>query len=150
VVSSDGEDQWQNYDAIRSGVGTGRSWFIAICLVQLLLLLGIGALCGKNWRSRTVWAASVLALASVIAYIVFGPIFSALAQPEIDETLIQALSQTSGLYDTITDKGIEIAQNAIDSFIGGIKIQAIIILVVSIVAIVLTSFWYPLFRREKM
>jgi len=149
VVSSDGEDQWQNYDKIRSGVGTGRRWFIAICLVQLLLLLGIGALCGKSWRSRLIWAASVLALASAIAYIAFSPLFSAFARPEIDETLINALKQTNGLYSTITDKGIELAQNSIDSFLGGIKIQAIIIFIVYIVAVVLASFWYSLFRREK-
>ena len=54
-----------------------------------------------------------------------------------------------GLQALIANKRIEIAQNVIDSFIGGINTQALILLLVSLVAIVVASLWYTLVRRRE-
>lgn len=91
----------------------------------------------------------MLALASAMVYIAFGPLFSALARPRINEAMMLGTDQADGLQALIANKGIEIAQNVIDSFIGGINTQALILLLVSLVAIVVASLWYTLVRRRE-
>jgi hypothetical protein len=115
-----------------------------------MLLVGIGFLGGRNWRSRVIWAASVLAIASLIVYIAFGPVFSAVAQPRIDDAFVEAVGQTEGFQALAADKGVQMGQNAIDSFVGGINIRAIILLVVSLVAIAAVIFWHFWRRRYKL
>jgi len=149
VGNENAEQQWQNVDEIRSWIGTGRRWIMVAWLIPLLLLVSIGALCGRNWRRRLIWAASVLALASAMVYIAFGPLFSALARPKINEALMLGIDQADGVQALIANKGIEIAQNVIDGFIGGINTQALILLLVSLVAIVVASLWYTLVRKRE-
>jgi hypothetical protein len=138
IVDSDdpnAAEQWQSYQDVRSIIGTARHWLWPAWLIPALLLVGIGFLGGRNWRSRVVWSASVLAIASLIVYVAFGPVFSAVAQPRIDDAFIEAVGKAEGVQALAADKGVAIAQNAIDSFVGGINIQAIVLLVVSLVAI---------------
>jgi hypothetical protein len=138
IVESDdpnAAEQWQSFQDVRSVIGTARRWLWPAWLVPAILLVGVGFLGGRNWRSRVVWAASVLAIASLIAYVAFGPVFSAVAQPRIDDAFVEAVGQAEGVQALAADKGVAIAQNAIDNFIGGINIQAIVLLVVSLVVI---------------
>ncbi len=143
------EEQWQNFNEIRSWVGTGRRWIMVVWLIPFILLMIIGALCGRNWRSRVIWIASVLALASAMVYVAFGPLFSALAKPRISEAVTPWIDQAYGLEELIANKGAEMAQSAVNSFVSGINIQAIIVLAVSLVAIVLASLWYTFIRRRE-
>lgn len=136
------DEQLQTFDSVRSWLGTARQWRLAAWLIPVLMLLAIGALGGRGWRSKLIWAAAVLALMAIIAYIVFGPLFSAMVQPRIDDALMQAVGQAEGFQALVAGKGITIAQSAIDSFIGGIKGQALGVLVASVVLIGLGSFWH--------
>jgi hypothetical protein len=136
------DEEWQSYQDVRSIIGTARTWLWAAWLIPAMLLVGIGFLGGRNWRSRVIWAASVLAIASLIVYIAFGPVFSAVAQPRIDDAFVEAVGQTEGVQAMAAEKGVEMGQNAIDSFVGGINIQAIVLLVVSLVAIAVVI-WRP-------
>jgi hypothetical protein len=143
-------DDWQSYQDIRSIIGTARSWLWPAWLIPVLLLVGIGFLGGRNWRSRVLWGASVLAIASLIVVIAIGPVFSALAQPRIDDALAEAVSGTEGVQALAAAKGVAIAQDAIDSFIGGIYIWAIVLLVLSLVAIAAVIFWHFWRRRSVL
>jgi hypothetical protein len=96
------------------------------------------------------WGASVLAIASLIVVIVLGPVFSALAQPRIDDALAEVVSGTEGVQALAAAKGVAIAQDAIDSFIGGINIWAIVLLVLSLVAIAAVIFWQFWRRRSAL
>jgi len=99
-------------------------------ILPLLLLAAIGFLGGRTWASKLIWAAAGLAVASLIVLIVAGPVFSALVQPQIDK-LTQTSAAPGSLDALLADKGRAIAQNAIASFIGGIRLQAAALLVVS-------------------
>jgi len=94
-----------------------------------------------------IWAAAVLVAIAIITYIAFGPVFSATAQPRIDEALMQTVGQAEGFQALLGNKGIAIAQNSIDSFVGGIKTQAFILLGVSL-ALVATGIFLR-FRIER-
>jgi hypothetical protein len=143
------QDTWESLQDVRSIVGTARHWVWAVWLVPALLLVGIGFLGGRGWKSRVVWGASVLAIASLIAYIAAGPVFSALARPGIDDAIASAAGhQTSVVGTMAADKGIEVAEDAVDTFISGINIEAIVLFVLCLVVIAVVV-WHPWSRRPQ-
>jgi hypothetical protein len=140
---------WENLQDVRSIVGTARDWLWAAWLVPALLLVGIGFLGGRNWKSRVLWGASVLAVASLIAFIAAGPVFSALARPRIDDAIVSAVGQQTTVVGTMAaDKGIAVAKDAINSFVGGINIEAIVIFALCLVVIAVVV-WHPWSRRFR-
>jgi hypothetical protein len=143
------DEQWQTLQDVRSVIGPVRDWVWAAWLIPALLLVGIGFLGGRGWQSRVVWGASVLAIAALITYIVFGPVFSAVAKPSIDDAIVSAVGTTEGVGALAADKGITVAKDTVDSFVGGINIQAIVLLVVSLAVIAVVVFWHPWRRRSK-
>jgi len=139
-LMSDGEDdgsgeQMAVFEELRSNLGTAKMWLNFIWLVPLLLLLAVGVLGGRRWSSRLIWTAALLAVMAIIAYIIFGPVFSATAQPVIDRTVTAGFGQTEGITSLMAQKGVIVAQNAIDSFISGLRNQAIAIIIASVVLI---------------
>ena len=150
MLSADGggaSAQLQTFNEVRSRLGTARNWKIAAWIIPALLLAAIGFLGGRRWSSRLIWAAAVLVAIAIITCIAFGPVFSATAQPMIDEALMQTVGQAEGFQSLLADKGVTIAQNSIDSFVGGIKTQAFTLLGVSLVLV--TAGIFLRFRIEK-
>ncbi len=150
MVKEDGSmaaDDWQTVEDVRDIVGTARTWLWPAWLVPALLLAGVGFLGGRHWYSRIIWAASALAVASLIVYIAFGPVFSALARPEIDQAITEAVGQNEGVMAVADDKVVAVAQDTVDSFIGGIDTLAIVLLVASLVIIAAAVFWH--FQRRR-
>lgn len=148
MTSAGGQtEQSQTFNEMRSWLGIVQSWKIAVWIIPALLLAAIGFLGGRRWSSRLIWAASVLVVIAIITYIIAGPVFSATAQPRIDEALMQAVSQADSFQSLMINKGITIAHNSIDSFVGGIKTQSFILLGVSLVLVAAGIFLR--FRIEK-
>ncbi len=148
-LRSMGDESVQSFASLRSGLGMARQWLQVVWIIPVLLLAAVGALGGRGWRSKLVWAASVLAIMAVIAYIVFGPLFSAMVQPRLDEALLPAVGQAEGMQAMIVAKGVTIAQNAVASFMGGLKSQALGILAVSVLLIGLAVAWPILARMRR-
>ena len=148
VGDGNANEQLQTFDNVRSWLGTARDWKMAVWVIPILLLLAIGFLGGRRWNSKLLWAAAVLGIMAIIAYIIFGPLFSAMVQPRIGEALMPAVGQAEGLPALLADKGVTMVQNAAVSFIGGIKSQALILLGVSLVLIVLGCVW-PIWLRRR-
>lgn len=140
---------WQDLQDVRSIVGTARTWLWPAWLVPALLLVGIAYLGGRGWKSRVVWGASVLAIACVIVFAVSGPVFSSVAKPKIDEAIDKAFTtDTTGVQAMALDKGVTVAKSAVDSFAGGLSIEAIVLFGVCIIAIAVVV-WHPWSRRAK-
>jgi len=123
------------FEQVRSGLGMAKKWLNFVWIMPFLLLLAVGALGGRQWSSKLIWAAALLAAMALIAYIIFGPVFSATAQPVIDQTLAMEFNQTEGITSLMAQKGTILAQNAVDSFISGLRNQAIAIIIASVVLI---------------
>ncbi|HEY82453.1 MAG TPA: hypothetical protein G4O01_04085 [Dehalococcoidia bacterium] len=137
-----GSEQLGTLEQARSTLGMVRRWLMAAWVIPALLLLAIGVLGSRRWSARLLWAAVVLAAMAVLAYLAFGPLFSAMAQPRIDEALMSAVGQVSGFQALAAEKGVSLAQNAIDSFIGGLRGQALGLLIVSGVLIGVGVVWH--------
>ena len=112
-----------------------------VWIIPVLLLVGIGVLGDRKWTNMLIWGASVLGAASFIVIMLTGPVYSALAKPEINRALTDAVDQTSGLEKLVVDKAISISQNTINAFVSGLLIQGIILLVVSLAVIAFAIFW---------
>jgi len=136
-----GGEQLIALEQARSVLGMVRRWLMAAWVIPALLLLAIGALGGRRWSAKLLWAAVVLAVMAVLAYLAFGPLFSAMAQPRIDEALMSAVGQASGFQALAAEKGVSLAQNALDSFIGGLRGQALGLMIVSGVLIGVGVVW---------
>ena len=128
-------EQMKAFEQVRSGLGMAKKWLNFVWIIPFLLLLAVGALGGRQWSSKLIWAAALLAAMALIAYIIFGPVFSATAQPVIDQALAMEFNQTEGITSLMAQKGTILAHNAVDSFISGLRNQAIAIIIASVVLI---------------
>jgi len=128
-------EQMEAFEQVRSSLGMAKKWLNFVWLIPFLMLLAVGALGGRQWSSKLIWAAALLAVMAIIAYIIFGPVFSATAQPMIDQSLTTGFGQTEGITTLMAQKGVAMGQNAIDSFISGLRNQAIAIIIASVVLV---------------
>lgn len=139
--------QLQSFDNVRSNLGTVRKWRMAAWAIPGLLLIGIGLLGGRRWSTKLIWAAAALAVAGIVALVVYGPVFSAVAQPRVDEALAQATSEAEGVQLLVVQKGAEIAHNVIGTFIGPLRVQAIGLVMIGLALAGVGSLWYIRSRR---
>ncbi len=150
--SQDGQKTLDQIDQARKYVGIGKKLAPLAYLLPLLLLAAIGFLGGRSWRSRVAWAAVPLIIAAAIAYIAFGPVYNALLKPILDNGFTDATEGATGVSLLMIQKGTSVAQTAINDFLSGLTIRALLFLMVGVVALVLAIFWPKvsrLWRREQ-
>ncbi|NQT04373.1 MAG: hypothetical protein HQ577_00025 [Dehalococcoidia bacterium] len=135
-------EQLVAFEQVRSGLGAAKQWVNFIWIIPFLMMIGAGALGGRRWSSRLIWAAALLAAMAIIAYIIFGPVFSATAQPMIDQALSMEFGQPEGITLLIVEKGNILAHNAIDSFVGGLRNQSLGLIIASVVLIGVGAVWH--------
>jgi hypothetical protein len=140
-LMGDGTDQQETFNGIRTNLGTAKQWINFIWIAPLLLLVAVGALGGRQWSSRLIWAAAPLVAMAAIGLISFGPVFSAAVQPVIDQ-MLAGLNQMEGVTPSIAEKGVTLMNNVVDSFVGGLRNQSLGILIASVVLIGAGVVWH--------
>ena len=148
TVTEDDIREWMDDDSVfttgdnvRSISGRARTWIWLVWIIPLGLLVGISFLGARRWTNKLIWGAAVLALASIIVIVAFGPLYSALAKPPINDALNEAVTQTEGLSGLVMDKVQSVAENTVDAFARGLMIQGIVLLVIALVVIGFAIFW---------
>jgi len=146
LISDTGEggasEQLVAFEQVRSGLGTAKQWVNFIWILPFLMMIGAGALGGRRWSSRLIWAAALLAAMAIISYIIFGPVFSATAQPMIDQALSMEFGQAEGITLLIAEKGNILAHNAVDSFVSGLRNQSLGMIIAAVVLIGAGVVWH--------
>ncbi len=66
--SNDAEEE--GFDQARQVIHTVKIWIWALWIVAILLLVAIGFLCGRNWKSRLLWPLCVLFVTCLIFVII--------------------------------------------------------------------------------
>ena len=136
-------------ETVRSWLGVGRQWFaIAGWVILAVLSLIIGFLGGRNWFSRLAWAAFPLMIASLVTYVVFGPVFTSSGSPEIRSVVTEQISQIGDLSQVFVDKAINVVMSLFDSFAAGIASQSLAVLIITAL-IVVGALLAPTFLRRQ-
>jgi hypothetical protein len=96
-------------------------WLVYLPMAFILLIIGM--LGGRTWRSRFIWAGTFLTVGAAIAFIASGPVYDSVGSPRIDDLKedIRQKINSDGIYfletrALITDKALEIAQVLADDF----------------------------------
>jgi len=96
---------------------------LLVFLPMGLILLVIGLLGGRSWRSRLAWAGAFLTVGAAITFAVSGPVYDSQGKPRLDDLKeeIQQEIQSDGIYfietrELATEKVLEIAEVMADDF----------------------------------
>ena len=144
-----GQEALNTFDLVRKYMGLGRKLSFLLYLVPALLLAAIGFLGGRSWRGRLAWAAVPLLFGAGIAYAASGPVYSAIAQPMLDDAFANAKGDATGVALMMVEKGTSVAQAAINDFISLLATQSLVLLIISAVALAVAILWPILFRRPR-
>jgi DNA-binding ferritin-like protein (Dps family) len=149
---ADNEQDLSSFDTARGWIGTARAWLWALWLIAVVLLIFIGLLGGRCWRTRLVWALAVLFFTSLVIYIATGVVYSRVEEP-ITQGLTLDPSHYGGLAAVVVEKGNEIIENVlhgsdgVSGFTQGIKTKALYIMITSGVCLLGIACWSELRRR---
>jgi hypothetical protein len=144
--SNDAEEE--SFDRARNTIHTVKMLIWVLWIVSILLLVAIGFLCGRNWKSRLLWPLCVLFVTSLVFVIIVAvaaavaPFDERMVDPPEGEEATQA-----GIM--IADKADEIAHNAIDALIWGLELKLILFIVFSGLAIAGVIAWMIVDRRRR-
>jgi len=136
-----------DFDKVRPVIHAVRTWLWALWLIPILLLVAIGFLCGRNWKSRLLWPLGVLLVTCLIAVTLV-----AVLRTLVPQTIIEIPEETvpATKIDTmIADKADEIVHNAINTFIWGFEVKLILFLVFSGLAIAGVIAWAIVDRNRR-
>jgi hypothetical protein len=143
-TDSNGAGQ-EDFDNARHTIHTIKTWIWAFWLVSILLLVGIGFLCGRNWKSRLLWPLCVLFVTSLLFVIVVA-VARAVSIPE---TIVKASKDATHVEIVVAEKADEIVHNAINGAIWGLEFKLILFIVLSGLAIAGVIAWMIVDRRRR-
>ncbi len=152
AIAENEQDLNSMYTA-RRWIGTSRAWLWAFWLIAIVLLIFIGLLGGRNWRTRLVWALVILLFTSLIIYVTIGLIYSRLGEPRTQGIMLDP-SQYEGVAAVVVEKGNEVidnilnGSNGLSGFVQGIKNKALYITVGSVVCLLGIVGWSEIRRRR--
>jgi hypothetical protein len=133
-----------DFDNVRHNIHTVRTWLWALWLIPILLLVAIGFLCGRNWKSRLLWALGVLFVTSLILVIVV-----AVARTLVPDRIVDRPEDAKQVGIVMADKADEIVHNAINTFIWGFEVKLILFIVLSGLAIAGVIAWAIVDRNRR-
>jgi hypothetical protein len=139
-------DDRAEFDEVRSTIHAVRTWLWALWLLPILLLVAIGFLCGRNWKSRLLWALGVLFVTSFIFVIVV-----AVARTFVPDRIMSRPegSDATQVGIMMADKGDEIVHNAINTAVWGLEVKLILCIVFPGLAIAGVIAWAIVDRNRR-
>ncbi|MDM7999834.1 MAG: hypothetical protein QUS33_07520 [Dehalococcoidia bacterium] len=143
--ANDAEEE--DFDNVRSAIHTVKMFIWVFWLVSILLLVAIGFLCGRNWKSRLLWPLCVLFVTSLVFVILVGV---ARAVAPLEERMVERPDGEDATQAAIllSDKADEIAHNAVNALIWGLELKLILFAVFSGLAIAGVVAWMIVDRRR--
>jgi len=138
------------FDDARHWIATGRTWLWTLWLIPFIILLFIGLLGGRNWRSRLIWALMVLLVSSLAVYSATAVIYSHVVEPRVQGII--DVSEYEGVDAVLAEKGGEVIENVVSVFASGIKGKTLWMMVGSGVVLLAVIGWGMLggqYREES-
>lgn len=146
-ISNNSEDL-QRFDNARHWIHTTRTWLWALWLIPILLLLFIGLLGGRSWRTKLIWALAVLFVTCLVIFIAIALIQTNVIDKHAQDLMGNPASKDTAVQMVMTEKGNEIAYNAISSFASGMQNKVLYLMIASGIVIVGTIAWTVIQSRR--
>jgi hypothetical protein len=140
-LADEAEMNLQDFDDARNWVHTVRTWLWALWLIPVLLLVSIGLLGGRNWRSRLAWPLVVLLVTCLGVYVALSVTQAQVVDPRAAD-FIDDPTQFQGVEQVTLEMGNELAYSTISSFISGIERTALFLMIGSgilIIALIISA-----------
>jgi hypothetical protein len=134
-------------DNARHWIATGRTWLWVLWLVPFVILLFIGLLGGRNWRSKLLWALAVLLISSLTVYIATAVVYSKIVEPRVQGII--DVSEYKGVDAVLAEKGNEVIGNVVSGFASGIKGKTLWMMVGSGVVLLAVTGWGVLGQQRQ-
>ena len=140
----------EGFDSARRWIHTGRSLLWLMWILPVVLIAGIGFLGGRSWKGRIAWALGTFLFAAVVVLVVTMLLYSNVGKPRIVELMFDVNSY-QGVAQVLAGKGNELIQNSIDSFIDGMRMKTVYVIIASGVGLMGVAAWYlvDLSRRRS-
>ncbi|MBM4445505.1 MAG: hypothetical protein FJ020_09455 [Chloroflexi bacterium] len=140
MTDNDAEADLEQFDNARQRIHDFRTWLWAMWLIPVLLLVGIGFLGGRSWRTRLIWALAVLFFTCLVTVIALAAIRSNV----IDEHARTALGEPSehqGTELVMVEKGNEMVYKGISGLASGMQNKALCVMICSGVVALGIAIW---------
>ncbi|PZC43035.1 MAG: hypothetical protein DK303_000682 [Chloroflexi bacterium] len=143
TITADGGQTLSMLDQLRDILKLVHMFNLAVYIPTILIAALVGFLGGRGWNQRLMWAAIAMLIASFLVYVIWGPIYSSVAEPIIHVQIDQIASQTSGQIapqflateSLVLQQVTSIGKIAISRFIAGISSTALITSIISVMII---------------
>ena len=142
-ITADGGQTLSMLDQLRGILKLVHMFNLAVYIPTILIAAIVGFLGGRGWNQRLIWAAIAMLIASFLVYVIWGPIYSSVAEPVIHVQIDQIASQTSGQIapqflateSLVLQQVTSIGKIAISKFVAGISSTALITSIISVIII---------------
>ena len=122
-------------------------------LIVAVLLVAIGALGGTSWAERVAWAAASLLATAVVVLFLFWPVYEGVsgalfeqAREEIADWSDEEAGSTERL---LAGKAVDVAEGAADDFAGGVRLPALVVAAIALVALLAAVFSGRFIRPDR-
>jgi len=123
LAEADDPETAQSFNDARNILKSAKTWGTFLLFFMVLLLLAIIGFLGggSRWSMRVAWAGAFLMVTSAITFIVFLPVYSALASPRIEQARADMLADIRagggdfvGTAELAAGKGFDMAVSMAD------------------------------------
>ncbi|MDP7627236.1 MAG: hypothetical protein QF530_04905 [SAR202 cluster bacterium] len=162
LLESGGQKSIDNLQTVRNYLHIAGKYRFAVYAPAVLIAIFIGMLGGRAWISRLAWSAASTAVASLIIWVAWGPVFESLAMPTIVSTIQTTMNQSITNPESYPEttalvvwKLASIAESTVRDVAGGISGSGLQSFLISIIFLIGAGIWYfmgifPNFLPEKI
>ena len=162
LLESGGQKSLDNLQTVRNYLHIAGKYRFAVYAPAVLIAVFIGMLGGRAWISRFAWSAASTAVASLLIWAAWGPVFESLAMPTIVSTIQTTMNQSITNPESYPEttalvvwKLASIAESTVRDVAGGISGSGLQSFLISIIFLIGAGIWrfigiFPNFLPEKI
>lgn len=137
----------QNFDDARHWISVGRSFLWVLWVVPFLLLVGIGFLGGRGWKTRAAGPMVILFLVALIMFLGVMLTWGQWGESEMRSAI--DISGHHGVEAVMLEKAEVVAIDAAYSFVGEMQNMYMYMMIASAVGLAGVGVWWLIGSRSK-
>ena len=146
---TDEPESLSNFDDVRHVVSVVRPWLWVLWVIPFVILIGIGFLGGRGWRTRAAGPLVILLITSLVIFFAAMLSWSQYGEKEMTKALQQDAADSQGVQAVMLTKADEVAVNAAGGVVNSMKNMALGMAIVSGIGLAGVGVWSVLGSRSK-